>query len=79
MKEQDDKDYEDLLKAERKVKREKKKNNYRRTNPECCLTCRHVEFYYEGEIRCNVLYNEDWIVNGVSDLCVCDKYERSES
>lgn len=69
-----DKEYEDLLKAERKVKRDKKRNNYRVVSMPCCLTCDNACFGFEGEISCNVLRNERWGVNGVEDLGLCDKY-----
>ena len=71
---EEDKEYEDLWKAERKVARDKKKNNYRIVSVPCCLTCKNAYFGYEGEIDCSELHNERWIVNGVDNLGICDKY-----
>ena len=71
---EEDKEYEDLCKAERKVARDKKKNNYRIVSVPCCLTCKNACFGYEGEIDCTEMRNERWSVNEVDNLGLCDKY-----
>lgn len=72
---EEDKEYEDLLKAEKKVKREKKKNNYRLVWPPCCGTCKNSrQMSVEDDLECLELANDKWAVNGVSCFGLCDKY-----
>jgi aldehyde:ferredoxin oxidoreductase len=71
----EDKEYDDLLKAEKKAKREKKQNMYHLTCPPCCLTCDHSsQMSIEDDLECSELYQERWAVNSVAGLGLCDKY-----
>ena len=74
----DDKEYADLLRTERAVKRQKKQSHYRLLAVECCDTCEHTVYGYEGEIRCSLLLRKKWYVTdaSVDAIGICDSYEK---
>jgi hypothetical protein len=73
--EEKDEEYEDLQKAERKAKRDKKKINYRFVEPSCCLTCKKSgRMSCEDDLECSEITHDRWAVNRVDDLGLCDKY-----
>lgn len=73
--EERDEEYEDLLKAERKVSRDKKKNNYHFVKPPCCGTCKKSgRMSIEDDLECSELAHDRWAVNRVDEFCLCDKY-----
>lgn len=70
-----DKEYEDLVKAERKAARRKKKNHYHHVVPACCATCnKSSRMSIEGDLACSEIADESWCVNNVDPLGLCDKY-----
>jgi len=73
-----DKEYDDLLRTERAVKRQKKQSHYRILASECCDTCENTVYGYEGEMQCSLLLRETWHVTDalVEVLGICDNYQK---
>ena len=73
-----DEQYQDLLKAERRAKREFKLNGYRPSEACCCAACSHS---YQGTVDdpriCTLVAQDDkWTyVAEVDDLGICNLFK----
>jgi hypothetical protein len=71
-----DKEYRELLKAERRVKKIKQENNYHCVNPPCCMTCEFSSQALEENMKCGFLTDDKWDVGDVEPCGLCDKYQK---
>lgn len=79
MSESDDKEMRSMERAEKKAQALSEKHNYRVTNPQCCLTCKHLHVDYE-DLQCELLEVSDtWRTGFVDSLGLCDKYEEEKN
>lgn len=67
--------YQDMIKAEKKVKAYKKKYNYHYVKTKCCATCVYSYQELEDSRRCSRCKQQDWLVNDVDNIGVCDNYK----
>ncbi len=77
--ENDDPEYDDLVKCEKKGLRILKKNHYRLIEmPPCCDNCKHSDCTdpYDNTYCCDLVDHSRWLVGRVNQFGLCDKYER---
>ena len=66
---------EKIQKNIRRIKRLKKKLNYKVISPKCCFTCNNKTWEYEHQIQCSIMDNDEIDENTCSELGVCDKWK----
>jgi hypothetical protein len=72
-------EYNNMKKAERNAKKNKKQLNYRCQEIECCYTCKHsVIGWWENLPECKLINPaiDMWAVETIMPLCICDKYDK---
>lgn len=69
-------DTDKLFTAAQETSADKRKNNqYLEMWIPCCFTCKHSYQEPEDELRCGLLSDSEWVVDGVYELGFCNKYE----
>ena len=72
-----DKEYRELLKAKRRVKKIKQENKYHIVDPPCCETCESSSQELEESMKCAFLTDDKWDVGDVEPCGLCDKYKKA--
>lgn len=73
-----DKEYEDMMKAEKRAKQNKKKFKYRFQRIKCCDTCKHSSCRGQEEpLECELINPaiDKWSVETIMPLCICNNYD----
>lgn len=63
-----------LENAEKQADKILSKNNYRYSECKCCGSCKYSEYDLEEGYFCKLAEQEEWLVNQVNPLCICDAF-----